>query len=262
MCSLVALSVALMVADQHYYAFGVLKDYLSLAAYPVHMVIDGPTTLVSWGRQYIKTYRKLQKENAQLLDAQLLQNARVQKYDALEAENARLRALLQSPPHPGEKLLVAEIIQVNSDPFIHRVVLDKGAQDGVTLGQPVIDAEGVMGEVIEVHTRVSRVILLTDANYGIPVENVRNGVRGIAAGTGAVKRLELQHIASTIDLAIGDKLVTSGLDGRYPPGFSVGTVSSIEHDPADSFAKVLITPSAHLERTRQVLLVQRMSERS
>ncbi len=258
---LVALSVALMIADHRYHKLALLRDYLSLIAYPVHWVIDAPTRLMAVGQKYVDTAQDLQAENERLKHEQLLQNARLQKLLALEAENARLRALLQSSPALNETLLMAEIIQANTDPFVHRVVVNKGAEHGVTVGQPVIDANGVVGEVIEVHPWVSRVILLTDVSYGIPVENVRSGVRGIIAGTGAMKSLQLQHVANTVDLAVGDALVTSGLDGRYPPGYPVGTVSRIDYDPGESFARVQVTPSAQLDRTRLVLLVQRQKDK-
>lgn len=247
-----------MISDYRYHRLNIVRDYMSLAVYPIQWLVDAPIRVTGIVKQYTHTYHQLVQENDHLRQEQLLQNARTQKFMALEAENSRLRTLLQSSPrHDGETLLVAEIIRVDSDPLIHRVILDKGSQQGVTLGQPVIDAEGVIGEVIEVNRLSSRVILLTDTSYGIPVENVRTGVRGIATGTGAIKNLELQHVPNTIDLKPGDTLITSGLDGRYPPGYPVGVISEIFHDPGESFARVQVTPSARLERTRQVLLVQR-----
>jgi rod shape-determining protein MreC len=250
-----------MISDYRYHRLNTLRDYMSMVVYPIQWLVDAPMRVTDVVKQYSHTYHQLVQENNQLRQEQLLQNARTQKFMALEAENTRLRSLLQSSPRQnGETLLVAEIIRVDSDPLIHRVILDKGSRQGVTLGQPVIDAEGVIGEVIEVNPLSCRVILLTDASYGIPVENVRTGVRGIAAGTGAIKNLELQHVPNTIDLKPGDTLITSGLDGRYPPGYPVGVISQIFHDPGESFARVQITPSARLERTRQVLLVQRSEE--
>jgi rod shape-determining protein MreC len=249
-----------MVSDYRYQQLKILRDYLSLVIYPIQWLVDAPVRFTSTLQQYTQTYQQLVAENQQLRHEQLLQNARTQKFMSLEAENVRLRSLLQSSPRDGETLLVAEIIRVDSDPLIQRVILDKGSRHGVALGQTVIDAEGVIGEVIEVNPMVSRVILLTDTSYGIPVENIRNGIRGIVAGTGAIKNLELQHVPNTIDLKVGDALVTSGLDGRYPPGYPVGMISQIQHDPGESFARIQVTPSAHLERTRQVLLVQRSKE--
>lgn len=249
-----------MVADYRYHQLNLVRDNLSIVIYPIQWIVDAPVRFTAAFQNYTHSHRRLVQENERLQHEQLLQSARMEKFMALEAENERLRSLLKSSPRNGETLLVADIIRVDSDPLIQRVILDKGSKHGVTLGQTVIDAEGVIGEVIEVNPFVSRVILLTDTSYGIPIENVRNGVRGIAAGTGAVKNLELQYVPTTMDLKVGDTLVTSGLDGRYPPGYPVGVISQIEHPAGESFARVQITPSAHLEQTRQVLLVQRSKE--
>lgn len=249
-----------MVVDHRYHHLEGLRNYLSFVVYPIQWLVDTPIRVATDIVQYAHTYSHLVQENATLRQAQLLQNAKMQKFLSLEAENNRLRTLLQSRPRSGESLLVAEIIHADSDPFIHRVIVDKGDNQGVALGQPVIDASGIVGEVIEVHPHMSRVILLTDVSHGISIENVRNGVRGIAVGTGSIKTLELQHVPNTIDFAVGDNLVTSGLDGRYPPGYPVGVISKIEHEPGESFAKVQVIPAAHLDRTRQVLLLQRAEE--
>ncbi len=249
-----------MVADYRYHRLDGLRDYLSIAVYPIQWIVDTPVRFSSSLRTYAHSFHYQIKENERLKQEQFLQSAQLQKLMSLETENTRLRELLHSTPRKGETFSVAEIIRVSSDPFVHRVVLNKGRKQGVSLGQPVIDAEGVIGEVIEVNPSVSRIILLTDANYGIAVENVRSGVRGIAAGTGAHHRLELQHVANTVDLKIGDTLVTSGLDGRYPPGYPVGVIHSIEHDPSEAFARVNIRPLAHLDRSRQVLLLKHSSK--
>ncbi len=245
-----------MVLDHRYHQLDRFRLYVSCIVYPIQTIVDAPFRLTSLLQQNVTSYRHLTQENKELRDNQVLLNARMQKFKTLEVENARLRVLLDTTPRDNEKLAVAEIIRVNSDPFVHRVVLNKGSLNGVVVGQPVIDAEGVIGEVTEVHPLASRAILLTDASYGIPVENIRNGVRGIARGTGAVQYLELKHISQTVDLEVGDTLVTSGLDGRYPPGYPVGIISQIEHDPGESFSRVRVTPSGHLDRSRQVLLVQ------
>lgn len=246
-----------MVSDYRYHLFDGLRNYLSLIVYPIQWTASLPTRLSTAFSQYAHTYNQLLQENKSLKQAKFLQQAQLQKLMSLEAENTRLRALLKTLPRAGENWLAAEIIRIHSDPFSRRVILNKGANHGVTLGQPVIDATGVIGEVIEVHPFTSRVILISDASYGISVENLRNGIRGIAAGRGVMKNLELQHVANTLDLEVGDTLMTSGLDGRYPPGYPVGIVSDIKYEQGESFARISITPSAHLERSRQVLLVQR-----
>lgn len=249
-----------MVVDYRYHQLDTVRGYLSLIVYPVQWMVDAPIRLAGTVTQYVSTFNQLVHENADLKHQAFLQNARLEKLLALEAENIRIRALLKSSHQGKETHRVAEIIRINADPFVHRVILNKGAKQGVLLGEPVIDAKGVIGEVIEVQPLISHVILLTDANYGISVENLRNGVRGIAAGTGSMNTLELQHVANTVDLKLGDILVTSGLDGRYPPGYPVGRIAHIERDPSESYVSVKITPSAELDRSRQVLLVERTKD--
>jgi rod shape-determining protein MreC len=249
-----------MVADYRYHRLDLLRDYLSMAVYPVQWVVNTPIKLLSGMRQYAVTHHHLVLENKRLNEEHLLQNARLQKLMALESENDHLRSLLKCSPRAGEKLLVAEVIQVDTDPFVHRVMIDKGAEHEVAVGQPVIDGNGVIGEVMEVNQLMSRVILLTDASHGIPVENVRTGARGIAVGTGAMGTLELQHVPNTVDLEVGDILVTSGLDGKYPPGYPVGKINHIVHETGEAFARVQVTPSASLEQSRQFLLLKKMQE--
>lgn len=245
----------MIVLDYRFHQLDRFKNALSLATYPVQWVADSPIRLVNFLEQTAFSYQGLMAENRHLKASQMFQEARLQTLLALEAENKRLRVLLQSYPQATQQLLAAEIIKINSDPFVQRVILNKGFKDGILLGQAVIDAHGVVGEVIEVQPRSSHVILLTDASYGIPVENVRNGVRGIAVGTGTLESLELKHVANTVDLEIGDILVTSGLEGHYPAGYPVGKISHIEHDPGESFAVIRVTPIARLDRAREVLLL-------
>lgn len=249
-----------MLADARYHRLDAARGYLSLIVYPIQWMVDAPIRWTGAVMQYASTFNQLVRENAELKHQAFLQSTRLQKLLALEAENTRIRALLKSSDGEQETHRVAEIIRINLDRFEHRLVLNKGAKQGVLVGEPVIDAKGVIGEVIEVQPLTSRVILLTDANYGISVENIRNGVRGIVVGTGVANTLALQHIANTVDLKIGDLLVTSGLDGRYPPGYSVGHVLEIERDPSESYVNVKIKPSAQFDRTREVLLVERPKE--
>lgn len=225
-------------------------------AYPVQWLADSPFRAMHFFEDHIINYRSLMAENKRLKEMQFKQNVYLQKYAALEAENLRLRTLLQSFSPATGSLLVAEIIKISADPLLHRVILNKGTTEGVCVGQAVIDSEGVIGEVIEVYPTTSRIIMLNDANYGIPVENVRTGVRGVVVGAGSLNQLELKHVAHTLDLAVGDSLVTSGLDGHYPSGYPVGTISNILHDPNETFAAVYVAPKARLDRTREVLLLQ------
>jgi rod shape-determining protein MreC len=174
---------------------------------------------------------------------------------SLQAENVRLRALLNSSALVRDDVLVAELIGVSPDPERLQLVLNKGEGDGVFLGQPLIDADGLMGQVVEVSSGTSRALLITDVTHAVPVQVNRNGVRAIAEGTGALESLEVRHISSTTDIRKGDLLVTSGLGGRFPEGYPVAVVTHVERDPGEVFVRVLAVPTAALDRTRHVLLV-------
>ena len=169
---------------------------------------------------------------------------------------SRLRQLLNSTVSASEDLAVASIIKIDPDPFSQQIMLDKGSNQGVVAGQPIVDAKGIMGSVIEVNLLTSRVMLLTDVSHAVPVENMRNGVRAIAIGKGEISQLELKHVTNTADIVVGDVFVTSGLDGRYPAGYPVGTVLDVAHDPSKPFALIHMTPTAELDKGRQVLLVK------
>jgi rod shape-determining protein MreC len=248
--------VALITLDHRYHRLDQIRAYLSYAVYPLQWAVDMPVRLTHRCGEYCASYKALVKENEKLRQEQFLQNARLQKVLSLESENVRLHSLLQSAVRVGETHRVADIIQVDADPYNHNIILNKGKNQNVLVGQPILDAQGVMGEIIEVNAVFSRAILITDPSHAVPVENVRNGVRGVVIGTGNIDGLELQHVPTTADIKVGDILVTSGLGGRYPVGYPVGTITRIEQDPSESFAKVQVTPAAQLERGRQVLLVE------
>jgi len=249
--------MVLMAADHRYHKLDQVRSVLSLVVYPIQWSVDAPVRFVYQLQSYFFSHRQLAAENQRLQQEQLLQNSRLQQLMALEAENTRLRVLLETAKRKSEALEIADIIQVDSDPFNHRILLDKGKDDQIYVGQPIIDANGVMGEVVEVNALTSSAMLITDASHAVPVENVRNGIRGIVVGTGSIGGLELQHVPLTADIQVGDTLVTSGLGGRYPAGYPVGVISHISLDKGDSFANVRVKPAAFLERGRQLLLIKR-----
>ena len=181
--------------------------------------------------------------------------AKTQKMASLSAENARLRNLLGSSEQLQDNVLVVELIGMNPDPESLTVVLDKGQQDGVFLGQPLLDAEGLMGQIVEVSAFSSRAVLITDASHSVPVQINRNNLRLIAAGTGKINELELVHVQDTADIEKGDLLVSSGLGQKFPVGYPVGVVTEVTHDPGQPFAVVKARSSAHLDRSRHLLLV-------
>ena len=180
---------------------------------------------------------------------------KLQQLGALAAENVRLRQLLNSAKIISDRVLVAELISVSPDPLIHSVTLNKGSADGVYAGQPLLDAHGLMGQVTEVGEFQSRALLITDATHALPVQVNRNGVRAIIEGVGDLYRLDLRHLANTVDIREGDLLVSSGLGQRFPVGYPVAEVVSVERDPGQPFAQVQVRPKAQLNRSRHVLLV-------
>jgi rod shape-determining protein MreC len=203
----------------------------------------------------LSTHDSLIKENLDLKAEQLLLKAQMQRLLALESENNQLKALLRSSTEVQGKVLVAEILSIDTDPFVNQVVLDKGIRESIFIGQPVLDANGVMGQIIQVGPMTSRMLLVNDPHSGVPVQVTRNGVRAIAVGDAYTGKLRLANVPQTADIKAGDLLLTSGLGEHYPEGYPVGQVTSVVKDPGLQFATILVEPSAKLDRSREVLLV-------
>lgn len=249
------LAAVLITADLQFNQMAATRAMASAVTFPFYWLSDLPARLSDWGEESVQSRSSLIDDNRRLRSEALLLEAQVQQMAALRAENVRLRALLNSSALLQDDVLVAELVGVSPDPARHLVVLDKGSRDGVFNGQPLIDANGLMGQVVEVAPNSARVLLITDATHALPVQVNRNGVRAIAEGIGRLDRLELRHVASTEDIAVGDLLVSSGLGGRFPAGYPVATVTELEIDPGQAFARVTAEPSAALNRSRHVLLV-------
>lgn len=247
--------MCLIVADLRFNGFGHVRATLDTVIAPVIWAADTPARLNMWRETNIRARRELLGDIERLRQENLLLQGRSLQMAAVQAENTRLRGLLNSTAMLRNDVLVAELIGVSPDPVRQQLILNKGARDGVYLGQPLIDADGLMGQVIDVGAFTSRALLLTDLTHSIPVQVNRNGVRAIAEGTGSLDALEVQHISATTDILEGDLLVSSGLGGRFPPGYPVGEVVLVERDPGRSFARVIARPSAALNRSRHVLLV-------
>jgi len=246
---------ALITADIRFNKMTATKATLSTVMLPFYWVTDLPSRIGVWGQENLVSRSTLQEENSRLRSAALVLESRVQQMAALRAENMRLRALLNSSALLADDVLVAELIGISPDPARHLVVINKGADAGVFEGQPLIDSQGLMGQVIEVGSSSARVLLITDSTHAIPVQINRNGVRAIAEGMGRLDRLALRHVASTEDIEVGDLLVSSGLGGRFPVGYPVAVVTEISRDPGKAFAEVTARPSSALNRSRHVLLV-------
>ena len=236
--------VSLITADLRFNRMETTRSLLDTAAAPIYWVADLPTRLGDWSEVHIQSRSNLLEDNERLTRESLVLQGRSLQMASLQAQNVRLRALLNSTALLRDDVLVAELIGVSPDPVRHQLVLNKGERDGVFVGQPLIDADGLMGQIVEVSVGTSRALLITDTTHSIPVQVNRNGVRAIAEGTGALGTLEIHHVAATTDIMQGDVLVSSGLGGRFPVGYPVAVVSKVERDPGQAFASILATPSA------------------
>ncbi|TFY92492.1 rod shape-determining protein MreC [Pseudomonas kairouanensis] len=252
---LVVLSVALMVVDARFALLKPVRSQMSLVLMQTYWITDLPQRLYQGVASQFGSRTELVAENEKLKTENLLLQGRMQKLAALTEQNVRLRELLNSSALVNEKVEVAELIGMDPNPFTHRIIINKGERDGVVLGQPVLDARGLMGQVVELMPYTSRVLLLTDTTHSIPVQVNRNGLRAIASGTGNPERLELRHVADTADIKEGDLLVSSGLGQRFPAGYPVATVKEVIHDSGQPFAIVRAVPTAALNRSRYLLLV-------
>ncbi|WP_442965190.1 rod shape-determining protein MreC [Pseudomonas sp. JDS28PS106] len=252
---LVVLSVALMVVDARFSLLKPVRSQMSLVLMQSYWIVDLPQRMFQGVAGQFGSRTELIAENEKLRTEALLLQGRLQKLAALTEQNVRLRELLNSSALVNEKVEVAELIGMDPNPFTHRIIINKGERDGVVLGQPVLDARGLMGQVVELMPYTSRVLLLTDTTHSIPVQVNRNGLRAIASGTGNPERLELRHVADTADIKEGDLLVSSGLGQRFPAGYPVATVKEVIHDSGQPFAIVRAVPTAALNRSRYLLLV-------
>ena len=244
-----------MVMDKRLEDFASIRAALSLPLAPFQYVVSWPSQFISSLKVILSTHDNLVKENLKLKADQLLLRSQLQRLIAIESENNYLKALLQSSRQVKGKTLIAELLAVDTEPFINQVILDKGTRDGVYIGQPVLDANGVMGQVIQAGPITSRVLLVNDPHSGVAVQNVRNGVRAIAGGDTYSGKLRLIYVSKTADIRVGDLFITSGLGDHYPEGYPVGRVVTVIKDPTHQFATIYLQPSAHLDSSRQVLLV-------
>lgn len=249
------LIAALLLADLRFSGLETVRSLTDTLLTPIYLVADIPSAIDDWQDGTLGSRQRLLDDNDRLRRENLVLQGRSQQLASLQADNARLRVLLNSTALLRDDVLVGEIVGVSPDPVRHQLVLDKGAEASVYLGQPLIDANGLMGQVVEVSTTTSRVLLITDPTHSVPVQINRNGVRAVAEGVGSLDQLAIHHIAATTDIQVGDMLVTSGLGGRFPIGYPVAVVSAVERNPGEAFAQISATPTAAVDRARHVLLV-------
>lgn len=253
--ALVFASMLLMYFDHRDDHLSAVRTAIGTAVYPLRIVVDAPARVFSWAQQTSESRAELIRENAQLRDEQTLMRARLQRLTALEAENDRLRAMLDARGRVRDRVRVAEIMSVDANPFRHALVIDVGSNEGVYDGQAIIGADGVVGQVIRTGPLTSEAILISDPGHALPVEVNRNGLRTIAYGTGRFGELDLPGLANNADIEVGDLLVTSGLGGAFPAGYPVAIVDTVTRIPQEPFADVTATPVAPLDQVREVMLV-------
>lgn len=244
-----------MVIDHQYHYLAHARSVLTTVISPIRSMVDAPARLINWVETNVSQQHNLVTENAQLRAEQLMLRAKLQSLMALRQENDQLRALLRSSTKVGGKVLVAQLLAVDLAPFTRQVVLNKGTRDNVFVGQAVLDAYGIMGQVIEVSRSSSRVLLISDSRSAVPVQSTRTGSRAIAAGQGVTNDLQLLFVPDTADFQVGDTLETSGLGKRFPVSYPVGVVSEVSHKAGERFSQISVYPSAHVDSSRQVLLV-------
>ncbi|MHB0765187.1 rod shape-determining protein MreC [Stutzerimonas sp. NM35] len=247
--------VVLMVVDARFDTLKPVRSQMGLVLTPFYWLADLPVRTWQRATEQLSSSTSLAAENEKLKAEALLMQRRLQKLAMLTEQNVRLRELLNSAALVDDKVIVGELIGLDPNPFTHRILIDKGAQDGVFVGQPVLDASGLMGQVVEVMPYAARVLLLTDVTHSIPVQVNRNGLRAIAVGTGSPDYLELRHVAETADIKEGDLLVSSGLGQRFPSGYPVAQVTEVVRGSGQPFSIVRATPTAMLNRSRYLLLV-------
>ena len=257
MVVLVIASIVLMTVDHRWHSLELARSALSGVLYPLQYTIDLPIRLFYWADETLSTQQALLEKNREYEARHLENRVQLQKLDIIEKENERLRKLLGAIPKTTERLLISEIINVDLDPYKQLILLNKGSSSDVYQGQPIIDAQGVMGQVVHVGPMSSTAVLITDASHAIPVQVNRTGLRAIAFGSGKIDQLNLRHLPHNVDIKEGDLLITSGLGGVFPPNFPVAVISKVERPAGEPFATIEAKPHALLDKSREVLLVWR-----
>ena len=249
------LALALLVADQRLRYLDILRQVASVIVYPIQRIAGAPASIFERASEFFVTNASLRSDNARLERENLAHSASLQQLSSLEAENEHLRKLLGTRERLKPQTTLAEILYAARDPFSRKLVIDRGSTDEIQAGQPVIDGLGVVGQVTRVYPLISEVTLITDKDHLVPVLNTRNGIRAVLAGTGNDGALELRFVPLNADFDNGDQLVTSGIDGVYPPGLPVAQVVNVERNAAFLFARITCKPIGGVNSHRQVLVV-------
>lgn len=248
-------SIVLMFSDYRYHYLDNVRSGFSLVVSPLQYVVDYPVRVIGWMQSLVSAKKSLIDENMKLRYRQTLLEAELQKSLVLQKENSQLKELLLTSSKANMQAMAAQILAVDTSNARQIVVLDKGKREGVYTGQPVLDAKGVMGQVIDVGPMTSTVLLISDSKSAVPVRNNRTGERAILVGTNSIDELSLINLPKTSSIHPGDVLVTSGLGRRYPEGYPVGMIEAVNSIPGEDFVKVTVSPVALLNRNRLVLLI-------
>ena len=250
-----ALSLALMATDSRLKYLTSVRENLMTLLHPLQVIANAPSELYSFTGEYFSTHHRLLNENEELKKQSLQQKIALQQLKTLSLENANLRDLLQANKSMVETSTLGEIMHVGRDSFSKKIIVNRGETHQIVAGSAVVDATGVIGQVTRIYPSSSEVTLITDKSLAIPIQVERNGLRAIAFGHGRDNTLDLPYLPANVDIRRGDKLVTSGIDGVYPTGLAVATVSEIKITPDSPFARIICIPTGGIENHRQVLLV-------
>lgn len=249
------LSIVLLFADTRYRYLESVRQAVAIVLYPLQRAVQMPGEALAYVATYFSSQRALAEDNAALKRQLVAEASAVQGYPLLQQENARLAGLLDLRSRYGAAATAVEVLYTSRDPFAQKVFVDKGVDAGILPGQAVIDADGVVGQVTRVYPMMAEVTLLTDKDHAVPVRVVRSGVRSVLFGSGAGRLPELRFSAPNADIEIGDVLVTSGIDGTYPPGLAVAKVVTLERDTGQVFARIAARPIAGADRSRHLLVL-------
>ncbi|KGP62905.1 rod shape-determining protein MreC [Legionella norrlandica] len=248
-------SIFLMFSDYHYRYLDNVRSGFSLIVSPLQYAVDYPVRVIGWVQSLVSAKKALIDENMRLKYKQTMLEAELQKLIVIQRENSQLKELLLTSSEADMRVMAAQILAVDTSKARQIVVLNKGKRDGVYVGQPVLDAKGIMGQVIDVGPMTSTLLLISDSKSAVPVRNNRTGERAILVGTNDIEELSLINLPKTSSIHPGDILVTSGLGRRYPEGYPVGRVEKVKSIPGEDFVKVTVSPVALLNRNRLVLLI-------
>jgi rod shape-determining protein MreC len=249
------LSIVLMFADTRFGYLEGMRKAVAIALYPLQRAVQLPGEAIAYVGGYFASKRELEAENAALLAKLAEQGPAAQGYARLHDENAQLKALLDVRARYAGAATAVAVLYTGRDPFTQKLFVDKGGDAGIKPGEAVIDEAGVVGQVTRVFPYMSEVTLVTDKDHAVPVQLERNGVRSVLFGAGAGRSPELRFMPPSADLQVGDRLLTSGLDGTYPPGLAVARVTSVDRDTGQMFARITAVPLAGVDRSEHLLVL-------